>query len=315
MFLVFFLILFNLTKAQNSSDSIQVKIPICLMNQNFSEKINPFKTEINYPMLAGVGLSYSFIIYQINNYYQNTWWKKDSNYVYNNKFNIVSDNTYARNIDKIGHAFGTAVISHFFAAGFEAANIDEETCVWLGALGGLGMQTFVEINDGYSPIDKITGKPKWGFSTGDAISNFIGASYFVSRYYFPELNNFQLRVSYFPSKEMLNGEKPDNNISDDYEGQKMWLALRMKNLLPKRISEYWPSFLMLSVGYHVSNVGEIYEKPIKENYYLALDIDAETIPLYGKFWTFIKNTLNYIHFPMPGIQFSKDGISFALIIY
>ncbi|MFZ1288675.1 MAG: DUF2279 domain-containing protein [Melioribacteraceae bacterium] len=315
-FLFFFLILINYSKAQNIDDSIQVKVPISLMSKEIPIKIDPMKTEIDHLTLAGVGLSYSFAIYEINRYYENTWWKKDTNYIYNNSFNVVSDNSYARNIDKIGHAFGTAVISHFISAGFEAANIEEETCVWLGAIGGLGMQMYVEVNDGFSPIDKISGKPKWGFSPGDAISNFIGASYFVSRYYFPELNNYQLRVSYFPSKEMLNGDKPDNNISDDYEGQKMWFAFRMKNLLPKEISEYWPSFLMLSAGYFVSGIGDYSsKKSIETYYYLAFDIDAETIPLYGKFWSIIKNTLNYIHFPMPGIQFSKNGISLALIIY
>jgi hypothetical protein len=130
----------------------------------------------------------------------------------------------------------------------------------------------------------------------------MGAIYGVSQYYYPYLKNFQPRVSYFPSKEYLEGEKEDGNISDDYEGQKLWLAFRMKNLLPKSLSEYWPAFLMLSVGYGVHNLdgsgnGE-------SQFYLAFDIDAEEIPLYGPFWQFIKNTLNYIHFPLPGIQIS-----------
>ena len=316
--LAFALIMFFFcqSNAQIISDSSKIRTPINLMSINFIQKNDPFKSEINYPILAGVGLSYSYIIYQINNYYENTWWKKDSNYIYNSKFNIVNDGTYARNIDKYGHALGTALISHFISAGFEAANIEEETCVWLGAIGGLGMQMYVEIKDGYSPIDRISGKPKWGFSPGDAVSDFLGASYFVARYYFPELNNYQLRFSYFPSKDMLDGKKPDNNFSDDYEGQKMWLSLRMKNLLPHNISEYWPSFLMLSLGYFVSGIGDYSsKKSIETYYYLAFDIDAETIPLYGNFWSFVKNTLNYIHFPMPGIQFSKNGISLALIIY
>jgi hypothetical protein len=256
------------------------------------------------------------MIYGINDYYQNTWWKEDSRYNYDGSFHVVHDNTYALGLDKIGHAFGTAAISHFMSAGFEVANMEEEMAVWLGAIGGLSMQLYVEIQDGFAPTDKITGEPRWGFSPEDAVSDFIGASYFVAKYYYPILNNFQLRVSYFPSEAMRNGEKPDNNISDDYDGQKMWLAFRMKNLLPKNISKYWPSFLMLSAGYGVTGIGDnATSAGLIPSYYLALDIDAEEIPLHGQFWSFVKNTLNYIHFPMPGIKISQGNISFMLIVY
>lgn len=279
-------------------------------------KFDPLQKDINYPILTGVGLSYALIIYEINDYYKNTWWKEDSNYVYDGSFHIVNDWDYALGLDKIGHAYGTAVISHFFSSGLQAANVNQELSVWLGAFGGFSMQMYVEIQDGFAPTDKITGEPKWGFSPGDAVANFIGASYFVARYYYPYLNNFQLRASYYPSEAMRNGEKPDNNISDDYDGQKMWLAFRMKNLLPSSLAEYWPSFLMLSAGYAVSGIGDnATEAGLQQSYYLAFDIDAETIPLHGEFWDFIKNTLNYIHFPMPGIKFSNDGVQFLLVAY
>ncbi len=279
------------------------------------EKINPLHKDINYPVLTGVGLSYAFIIYEINEYYKNTWWKTDTNYIYDGSFHVVNDSKYALGIDKIGHAYGAEVISHFFAAGMLAANLNDELAVWLGAAGGFGMQLFTEIQDGFAPIDKNTGKPKWGFSPGDAIADFLGASFFVLKYYYPYLKNFQLRASYWPSEAMKNGTKPDHNIADDYDGQKMWLAFRMKNLLPKSISKYWPSFLMLSAGYGVTGIGDYNEEEPSPSYYIALDFDASTIPLHGEFWEFIKNTLNYIHFPLPGIKFSKDGISFLLLAY
>lgn len=276
---------------------------------------NPLKKDINYPILSGVGLSYGYIIYQINDYYQNTWWKENSEYTYDGSFHIVNDWDYALWLDKIGHAYGTAVISHFFSSGLQAADVNQELSIWLGAIGGLGMQMYVEIEDGYAPLN-ADGKPKWGFSPGDAVSDFVGAGYFVARYYFPYLNNFQLRVSYFPSEEFRNGLKPDNNISDDYDGQKMWLAFRMKNLLPNDISKYWPSFLMLSAGYGVTGIGDYStQKSIEKSFYIAFDFDASEVPLNGEFWEFIKNTLNYIHFPLPGIKISNNGITFLLFAY
>lgn len=279
------------------------------------EKFDPLHKDINYPILTGVGLSYAFIIYEINEYYENTWWKEDTNYIYDGSFHVVNDSKYALGIDKIGHAYGAELISHFFAAGMLAANVNEELSVWLGGAGGFGMQIFTEIQDGFAPIDKETGQPKWGFSPGDAIADFLGAGFFVAKYYFPYLKNFQLRASYWPSEAMRSGAKPDYNIADDYDGQKMWLAFRMKNLLPKGIAEYWPSFLMLSAGYGVTGVGDYTEEDPSASYYVAFDFDASTIPLHGEFWEFIKNTLNYIHFPLPGIKFSKDGVSFLLVAY
>ena len=315
-------ILTNNSLAQSDSlnnNSSQYKSLSHLRELQYTQQLaqaNPLQRDINYPTLGAVTFSYAYMIYEINNYYQNTWWKEDSSYYYDGSFHVVHDNTYALGLDKIGHMFGTAVISHFFSSGFQAANVDQELATWLGAFGGLSMQLYVEIQDGFAPTDKVTGEPKWGFSPEDAIADFIGASYFVARYYYPYLNNFQLRVSYFPSEAMRNGEKPDNNISDDYDGQKMWLAFRMKNLLPNDISKYWPSFLMLSAGYGVTGIGDnATDAGLIPSYYIAFDIDAEEIPLHGEFWSFIKNTLNYIHFPMPGIKFSKDGVQFLLIAY
>ena len=77
-------------------------------------EFNPLYKDINYPVLSGVGLSYAFIIYEINDYYKNTWWKEDSNYIYDGSFHVVNDWNYALWLDKFGHAYGTALISHFF---------------------------------------------------------------------------------------------------------------------------------------------------------------------------------------------------------
>ncbi len=252
---------------------------------------DPLKTKINYPVLGGVGLGLATAVYSINNYYQHTWWRAERT-----SFKFVNDWEYALWIDKFGHLFGTYLQAHAFSSALEAANVDLETSVLTGAALAFGLQLYVEIQDGYGP--------KWGFSPGDAVSDALGAIYYVAVYYYPFLKNIQPRVSYFPSKEMLDGTKPDMNISDDYEGQKLWLSFRMKNLLPDNISYYWPSWLMLSVGYGVSDLNG--SGGGTKKVFIGFDFDAEELPLHGKFWQFVKNTLNYIHFPMPGIRISPD---------
>ena len=199
--------------------------------------------------------------------------------------------------------YSTYVISHFFSAGLEAANFHPETAMWLSLIGGLGIQLYVEVNDGFGP--------NWGFSPGDALFDVLGGLYTIGQYYIPYSKNFQMRVSYWPSEALLNGNKPDNNFSDDYEGQKLWLAFRMKQLLPEKISKYWPSFLMLSVGMAIAD----YDKPKKKHqeFYIAFDLDAEQIPLYGGVWQFLKNTLNFVHLPMPGVRVSPDAAFFTFV--
>jgi hypothetical protein len=260
---------------------------------------DPLATDLNYTALAVVGLGLGTAIYSINNYYQNTWWRDKRT-----SFKFVNDWKYALWLDKYGHVFGTYLQAHAFSSSLEAANMSVESSALLGAGLAFGMQLYVEIQDGYGP--------KWGFSPGDIVSDLIGSLYSVAVYYYPYLKNIQPRVSYFPSEEMRNGTKPDMNISDDYEGQKLWLSFRMKKMLPENIAEVWPSWLMLSVGYGVRNLDG--RGGGDKEFYFGFDFDAEEIPLHGKFWQFVKNTLNFIHFPMPGIRFSPDA-AFLVFAY
>ena len=78
---------------------------------------------------------------------------------------------------------------------------------------------------------------------------------------------------------------------------------------PGNCSKVWPEFLMLAVGMGVKNLDG--NGGGQRDFYIALDFDAETIPLNGSVWQFIKNTLNYLHFPMPGISITSGAAFFA----
>ncbi|MCK7523029.1 MAG: hypothetical protein MZV64_37810 [Ignavibacteriales bacterium] len=73
--------------------------------------------------------------------------------------------------------------------------------------------------------------------------------------------------------------------------------------------KFGAEFLMLAVGMGVKNLDG--SGGGQREFYIALDYDAETIPLYGSVWQFVKNTLNFIHFPMPGIRISPDAAFFV----
>ncbi len=275
------------------------RIPLSLYAiDNYVDKINPLENKIHYGRLAlfgsvAIGIGTAVHIYQAN-----AWWQTQDS-----KFRIVNDWNYALWIDKVGHFFGTHLIAHAFSGMYDGANFQAEQSAIFSAASALAFELFIEIEDGFGP--------DWGFSPGDAIFDFIGASFYLAQYYYPFLKNFVPKVSYLPSKKFREGRHKGGIIIDDYEGQKYWMGIRIKEILPISISEFIPSYLMLSVGMGVSNLDG--RGGGQRSIYIALDLDAEQIPLYGGFWQFVKNTLNYIHFPMPGIRITPNAAFFAIV--
>ena len=253
--------------------------------------------EIDWKMLGIVGSITVASGVAVHIYEANSWWRDP-----NVDFHVTWDTKYALGIDKFGHFFASGFLAHTFASTVEAANVDVFTSAWIGAAIAFSYEMFVEIEDGFGP--------NWGFSPGDAIADFFGPAYYVAQHYFPILQNFQPRVSYWPSEKFLEGDTKAIVI-DDYEGQTFWLAMRVNNLLPRDWAEYWPSWLMISLGTsarELDGAGGGYRE-----YYVALDFDPDYIPIHGRFAQFIKNTLNYLHFPMPGIRITPNAAAFAIV--
>jgi hypothetical protein len=282
--------------ALNSTYSEKPKLSLKINSYNLSNlEFDPLEKEINYPILTGLGVVYLGAGIGVHLYQRNAWWKDDRT-----SFHFQTDWPYALWIDKIGHFYAATLLAHAFSVGLEAADVQSENAMIYGSIAALAFQYYVEIEDGF-------GK-QWGFSPGDAIANTLGVGYALAQYYHPYLQNFQFKYSYYPSKEIRNGTHKGNAI-DDYEGQKYWLSFRMKELLPNDISSIWPSFLNIAVGYGVNNLdgsggGE-------KEVYIALDLEAQALPFYGEFGQFVKNTLNYFHFPLPGIKITPNTVFFV----
>lgn len=257
--------------------------------------VDPFKKDLNYGVLAVVGGITLATGIGLHIYQRNAWWKDQRR-----SFHFMNDNYYALGIDKVGHFYAGGLLAHLFSSGFEAGNMQSEQAAIYGSLASIIYEMYIEIEDGYGP--------DWGFSPGDAAGDILGTGFALSQYYFPFLKNFQFKFSYYPSPEFRAGLHKGNSI-DDYEGQKYWLSIRIKNLLPESISNIWPSFLNIAGGMSVKNLDG--SGGGNREFYIALDIDTEAIPLYGGVWQFIKNSLNYIHIPMPGIRVSPTVAFFV----
>jgi hypothetical protein len=258
---------------------------------------SPLEKEINYTVLGALGAVYLGAGIGVHIYQRNAWWSDNRT-----DFHFQSDWPYALWLDKIGHFYAATLLAHAFSVGLEASEFQSESAMIYGSIAALAFQYYVEIEDGFGA--------QWGFSPGDAIANTLGAGYALAQYYSPFLQNFQFKFSYYPSEKMRKGIH-EGNIIDDYEGQKYWLSFRIKELIPGDISEIWPSFLNIAVGYGVSGLDGIGGG--NKEFYIAFDLEAQALPFYGNFGQFVKNTLNYFHLPMPGIRITPDTAFFVFL--
>jgi len=252
-------------------------------------------SSINKTRLALVGGTLLSSMIAIHIYQQNGWWK-------NNRapFHFQEDLVYGLTVDKIGHFYGGMLLGFTVSKSLEWANVSEENALWIGAGGSLLFQTYVELEDGFS---------KWGFDRVDWLTDLGGAAWRPARHYIPYLQNFDLKLSYHPSDLLGNpggiGFKGQKHlIIDDYEGQTFWLSVKIKNLMPETVAKHIPSFLCLAVGYGARDVAGA--EPYRV-YFLAPDLDmTKIIPDDTPFLKTLGEALNFIHFPMPAVQFSSN---------
>ena len=100
-------------------------------------------------------------------------------------------------------------------------------------------------------------------------------------------------------------------ILDDYEGQTIWLSLRMKKLLPEPVSGVWPAWLCLALGYGARDVGT--ENGAYRVYFLALDYDlTRIIPQDTSFLRTLSEALNFIHLPAPAVRYLPGSVWYGL---
>lgn len=257
------------------------------------------ETGINPGRLAIVGGVTAASVTAIHFYQQNAWWSGARS-----RFHFQEDLIYAKSIDKIGHLYGANVLTFVFSRSLQWANLEEEKSILWGAIGSTLFQTYVEIEDGFSKY--------WGFDRVDFASDLVGAWYPYAQHHVPFLKNFNFRFSYLPKTANepsgIPGQK--HNLLDDYEGQTLWLSLTMKNLLPEKVSRWWPEFLCLSVGVAVRDNNSPDRYLV---WFIAPDLDmTKIIPPKTPFLKTLGEALNFIHFPMPAVRFHPSAVWYGV---
>ncbi len=233
-------------------------------------------------------------------YYSNTWWKNRAHY-----FKFDEDTYYARNVDKLSHVYTGNLISSSSAILFEWTGLNPTLSMVLGASTSIAYETYIEINDGFSP--------DWGFDWGDMAGNFIGALYPIAQKYVKPLRTINIKWSFEPSwleKKLRN--YPD--LLDDYTSMKFWITFNPYDLLSKSLQKYYPSFLGFGLGVNLQNASHLTGTAnAYRDFYLAFDIDITKLPGNTGFLKALKKILNFYHIPTPGLRLTHGTVWYGLL--
>lgn len=191
------------------------------------------------------------------------------------KFHFVDEgffgtDTHNGGMDKLGHTYGTMLLSDFFAASLARRHVNQHSAALTGAIMGWSVMAMVETFDGFSK--------DYGFSPQDIVANTVGATFSYLRNTMPELKSkLDYRLEYVPSG-YGDGFKPHS----DYAGQKYILALKLAGF--EKFEETPLRFFELDLGYYTEGFRreEAIDKGISptRNVFVAIGINVEQV-LFG----------------------------------
>lgn len=240
---------------------------------------------------------------QIASYYlEYKWWWEDNYhpFVHGNDGGFTN---YSLGIDKVGHFYTSYMYSNLLYEVMTWGDFKESTKEWVSVLLPLGWALSIEIGDGFS---------KYEFSSRDLLANSLGIGYSYAQRKVPYLQNFKFKFSYFPGSFYRQNNFKNWSLTSDYNGHIYWLSTNVHGVLPKTIKSYWPKFLNLSFGYGINNFAEVnspgltgYE--LQREFFIGLDYNLQAIPAKSAIGKAFRNSLDFYHFPAPGIKKTGNG--------
>jgi hypothetical protein len=137
--------------------------------------------------------------------------------------------------DKLGHFWSTYALGHLFAHVYQSWDYPSEDAYLYGTLSSLGVQTLMEIGDGFSQ--------RYGSSYEDMVMNGLGAgaSYLLGKY--PDLaSKIDFRVEH-----TLDFKDASGDIFTDYKNLRWLMAIKADGF--ESIENPLLRYLELQVGY------------------------------------------------------------------
>lgn len=232
-------------------------------------------------------------------------------------FHFFNDNTEWLQMDKVGHVMTSYSVGRVGIGLMKWSGVEPKKAIWYGGMLGSVFLTTVEMLDAYSS--------EWGFSVADLTANTAGSLLVIGQELLWDEQRIVLKYSFQQSRyskyrpNML-GNNLQENLLKDYNGQTYWLSLNMSSFMKKETK--FPKWLNVAVGYGADGMIGANSNPMivditgqevisfqrYRQFYLSLDIDLTRIPTKSKFLKTVFNTIGFIKFPAPAIEFNKYAV-------
>ncbi len=247
-------------------------------------------------------------------------WYKDNNQT---NFHWYNDNNGWLQVDKVGHATTSYLISNYAFWSLRWAGVDNKRSAIYGGIMGWSAMTVIEILDSFSA--------DWGASTGDLIANTAGAALFTGQQLLWEEQRIRLKFSYHPTsyaqyRPDLLGENGLQRILKDYNGQTYWLSANINSFV--KMETKLPNWLCVSFGYGAKGMLGTYSNPPEWNgeqlpdysrtrqFYFSLDVDWTRIKTNSSFLRFLFKGLSFVKMPFPTVEYNNENnIVFHLLYF
>ena len=236
-------------------------------------------------------------------------------------FRFFDDSREWKQMDKVGHALGGYHASRWMIDLYKWSGMPKKKALIHGGLYGFAAMSSIEVLDGFAR--------KWGASWTDIGANLVGTSLAIGNELLWNEQRLQLKVSYitspFARQEEYNdlfGTNYGQWFIKDYNGQVIWLSMRVHSFLPEgSFKRIYPRWLNLAVGYGAEGlVGgygeeewEVIQAREYRQFYLSLDIDLTNIRTNNGFLKTLFSIINIVRIPGPTLQFDKNGVAFKAL--
>lgn len=230
-------------------------------------------------------------------------------------FHFINDNAEWLQMDKVGHMMTSYHSGLLGMQAYQWAGFSKSQSIWYGGLTGTFFLTIIEILDGTSQ--------EWGASSGDLLANTTGSLLAISQAIKWNEQRIQFKYSFsktdYPdmNPEQLGSSYLENTLKD-YNGQTYWATFNLKSLFTIEDNNF-PTWLSLAFGYGANGMQSPIDRDGNLNrereFFLSFDVDLNKIETNNKIINTIFNTISFLKFPAPTIQYSNSGIVFHSIYY
>ncbi len=248
-------------------------------------------------------------------------------------FHFFNDVKEWQQMDKAGHMFTAYFESEWLYHVARWTGMKRGPSIWAGALTAVGLQTTIEVLDGFSSA--------WGFSMYDFTANIIGSGLWATQQAIWDDQRIKMKVSstfiMYPEDVVTGSPEGTTTIRErtddlfgvnifqtflkDYNAQTIWMSFNIHSFLKEE--SRFPKWLNVALGYGAENMYGGFENqwmlgentftldpavyPRYRQWYISPDVDLSRIRIKSKFLKTILCMANIFKFPAPALVINGHG--------